>query len=294
LAPQAFEQTFWEFFEQADKSQLKQINIIGGEPLMSPKLDETLVKLTTLLKDQSHPDVEIGIVSNFNARPANFARFLERLKGLSKVVRVHVQPSTEALGERAEYIRQNLSWQRFHDNVHKLLGSKQELGLSLDNFYFSLMPAINLLSVSSLADFVKFGYDLSFKYDMPIGIGTNVVTDPEHHDPALLTPDFAKFTEKALYPAELMRKRQKAMGLHPNNLADCGCWEATVISLHNTLKARDFEHCKKQNHFLYFFKRNDQRRGTHFLKTFPEYCEFWQHCQRGWDLTYDSAPPIST
>ena len=281
--PDNFENTFWSFLAQSSKTELTQINIIGGEPLMSPRLDKILLKLKEILgEESSHRKLEIGIVSNFNARPAKFQRFLEVVKELGTSFRVHIQPSMESVGSRAEYIRQNLSWDRFQNNVHELLNRRDELGLHRDNFYFSLMPALNALSVSSLPEFLEYSYDLTMKYDLPIGIGSNVVTDPAHHDPTLLTPDFAKYTERSLELASKMTETQNRLGRHPYDIGNCGCWESIVETLHSTLLERDYEFNDKQRQFLEFIQTNDHRRGLNFLSTFPEYQAFVEHCRKGY------------
>jgi hypothetical protein len=42
-----------------------------------------------------------------------------------------------------------------------------------------------------------------------------------------------------------------------------------------------FDKHKAMKNFYLFFSQHDERRGTDFLKTFPELKDFWEQCKNG-------------
>jgi hypothetical protein len=281
-APEKFEETFWSFLERISKSELVQINILGGEPLFSPQLPSVVDRLFDIFKDVDYRP-ELGIVTNLNAQPHVFDRFMTTLERLKEVFFVHIQPSIETVGERAEYIRHNLSWNRFDNNVNTLLSRKQDLGLNRENFYFTFLPAINTLSISSLYDFIVYCREISERHNIAVGVGSNIVTDPASHDPTILTPDYETYVTTALkaYYDHRLYGRQQALGYHRNKLGNWKYFATSVLqTLQQAIANQGYQHTEKHIEFADFVFRNDSRRGVNFLKTFPEYEDFLMHCQK--------------
>jgi hypothetical protein len=285
--PTNLEETFWAFLEQCGKSELIQINILGGEPLLYPNMPEILERLADIFKNSS-TQPEIGIVTNFNAKKNVFDKFLNSISNAGKVFRIHIQPSIEAVEGRAEYIRQNLSWERFDSNVNQILELRSDLGFNADNFYFSFQPAINTLSLSSLPDFVSYCHQIMLRHKIALGVGANIITQPFSHDPTILTPDFQKYIESSLniIKEQKIVELQYEYGRHPQIINTWDYFtESLLPSLGKAIGQQDYKYNDKHRQFLHFIERNDSRRGLSFLKTFPEYEHFVEHCRSGSSLT---------
>jgi organic radical activating enzyme len=281
--PEGLEDTFWAFLQQMKKHELVQINLLGGEPLLSPNFSRVMERLAEIFKDSKYRP-ELGIVTNFNASEPLFDKFLHLIAKAGESFRVHVQPSIEAVEERAEYIRQNLSWDRFDRNVHKLLSLRTDLGFDEKNFYFSFQPAINTLSVTSLPQLINYCDRLMERYQVSVGVGANIVTQPFSHDPTLLTPDYKKYIDHTsnLIDQKKLVERQHHFGRHPDQLADWQYFAGSVLpSLAGAIGRQDFQYTKKHRAFIDFIERNDERRNLNFLRVFPEYESFAEHCRRG-------------
>lgn len=279
-APENFEAIFWSWLKKVDKSQLKHITLLGGEPILNPNFSHTVQQLVSLF-DDSKQRPELGIVTNFNAEPKVFEKFLGQIEELSKYFYIHLQPSIEAMGERAEYIRYNLKWDRFEANIHQILSRKKQLGLNRDNFFMTIMPALNSMSFSSLPDLFRWIRCLCEEYNTVIGVGTNIVTDPFIHDPTILTSDFVRYAKEAL---EIVNNSMVAIeqGKDRHRLYHSEWRYYASKILEPLIKHYESKKDTKQkihSEFIDFIAKNDKRRGCNFLQTFPEYSHFIEFCK---------------
>lgn len=264
-----FEEFYWKWFETV-KLHLGRIGAIGGEPLIMPDFYKFIEKSIEALEPIKHirkSKMTFWIVTNLNTPPAYMDKFLEYLPKLTEHFHLEILGSMEAVGNRAEYIRNGLSWDRFVQNLDKVLGSKY-------NFDFGFISSVNALSIATTLDFVKFTEDLYEKYNRPVALKQAVVNYPSHQSPFILTPDFAKYLDEAI---NYMQERSVIMPEVPDFY---GRWDQYIIFLQNL--ANSIRHSKQdrtmdRKKFVTWFNQFDERRKLNFLETFPEYKDFYNY-----------------
>lgn len=296
-APEKLQDVFWEWFYDVGRHSVRTINILGGEPTFMPQfyilMDKLIAAFEDLPKKRSET-VELGIITNMNTSPGNLQKILKAIPELVKHFHLHIQPSMEATGSRAEYVRFNLSWSRFESNIKTILKLVNDSQIGQEQFRLSFQMALNTFSISSLPGFLEWVDSLKSEFNFPAGLMQNVVSSPRHHDPTILTPDFAEYIQKAI---KFVAPRAEAYDLARKDEKKFGDWrsyqkfllEPMLESLKNPERSQF--HLDSRDHFYEFVKKNDQRRGCDFLKTFPEYADFWALCERAYHEKRPSNPP---
>jgi hypothetical protein len=291
-APEKLEKVFWEWFYDVGRHSSKVINILGGEPTYMPKFYDVMEKLTAAYKDLGKKDrhVELGIITNMNTKPLQMDRFLNLLPELTKHIFLRLQPSIEALGQKAEYIRYGLDWNRFEGNIRRILSEREKYGLTPDNFGMGFQMALNSFSISSLPEFVHWTNSLINEYDFEIGLMKNVVSFPRHHNPQILTPDYAQYLEQArdfidIYAERNDRVIRRLSATH-QGVPPHGSWISYNRDLLNSLVAsvgsdyRSEYDIESRTHWYHFVEQMKVRRGVDVLNHYPEMTDFYNLCKQ--------------
>jgi len=296
-APEKLEKVFWEWFYDVGRHSTRNINILGGEPTYMPKFYDTMDKLIAAYSDLGKKDyrTELGILSNMNTRADLLDKFLSYLPRLTKHLYVRLQPSMETIGDRAEYIRQNLSWATFERNIDTVLSRRHELGLHANNFSMGFQAALNTFSISTLPEFVLWTQSKIEQHKFNLGLYPNLVSYPRHHNPHILPSEYAQYFEKAnnliLQHAE---KNDRDITLERSRgvwSPHAGSWtEYSKYFLSHEVKSmalpeRSQFDIESRGHFYAFVEQMKVRRGTDFLKTFPDMTDFYYMCKKQFEET---------
>jgi len=271
-APDGFNEKYWEWFDTV-KLHLGRLGIIGGEPLIMPEFyqfADRLIESIESVKDQRKQKMSFWIVTNMNTPPNYLEKFFKYLPKLTEVFNVEILVSMESVGERAEYIRNGVNWNRFVNNLDKLL-SRKDL-----NFTFGFILSLNVLNISSLKEFVQFAENLYLKYDKPIALKHNIISFPDWQSPFILTPDFADYVEDCI---EYMKTRTDVMPIVQDYF---GRWDQYIIFLETlsaSIKNGVGDKSAERKKFASWFDTYDHRRNLKLLETFPEYVGFYEMCR---------------
>ena len=276
-----FEESFWQWFDDSAIHSLDRIGMVGGEPMIQPNLFSFLDRM---MESYKRLDIKkkpiLWFVTNLNASEKIIDRFYQYLPKLCEIFHVEVHASVESFGNKAEYIRYGLNWDRFVKNTNKLCSYNDKR-----NFHFGFQIANNSLSVTGLLDFIKFAKDLHDRYKRGITLKHNIVTIPEIHSPMILTGDFSKYLDEVLeYMNSFSLKRMLPV---PDPL---GTWESFygwILNIRDSIKNKEGESLNWmggdikdiRKNFYSWFKQYDERRETNFLKTFPEHTTFFETCE---------------
>jgi hypothetical protein len=291
-APEKLEPIFWEWFYDVGRHTSKVINILGGEPTYMPKFYDVMEKLTEAYKDLGKKDrhVELGILSNMNTKEPQMDRFLNLLPELTKYLFLRLQPSIEAVGKKAEYIRYGLDWNRFEGNIKRILKERSKYGLTPDNFGMGFQMALNSFSVSSLPDFVHWTNELINEYDFEIGLMKNVVSFPRHHNPHVLTPDFGSYLEQARDYIDIYAERNdkviRSISARDPVVPPHGSWISYNRDLLNQLTdsvSNDYRSeydIESRAHWYNFVESMKHRRNIDVLEYYPEMTDFYKLCNK--------------
>ncbi|MES2525839.1 MAG: twitch domain-containing radical SAM protein [Bdellovibrionota bacterium] len=256
-----FQSVFWEWFGDVGIQTLEVVNIIGGEPLINDLFYENVDKLLHICETTTHvreKKILLQIITNLNAPPHYLKKFISKLPELSRHFDISLLASMEATGTRAEYIRKGLSWDRFVSNFEEVLTTSRD-----HLFQFGFLSSINVLSVTSLENFVRFAVDLSKKHSWPVYLGYNQVMHPTVMSVLNLSSDFTQYISRAI---DILDAETEM----PPSWND---YRQSLIQLEETFKSLKADERNTQS-LRYWIKSNDQRRKTVFLDVFPEMKDF--------------------
>jgi len=233
---------------------VEKIYFAGGEPLIMPEHFETLTKII-----KSGRASKVSLVYNSNMTKLNYNKhnLLEYWKEFKTVT---IGMSIDAIGERAEYIRNGVKWKTIENNL-KLFSEFVEEHNHI-SFYYS--PTISIMSVYTLTDTHKYLYDKGYMKNIH-DVLFNILIYPEHLQLSLLPPNIKKEIETKIESHKVWLKE--------NNAND------EIINQFENLKEFVNKDCNNTSlyNFIHFTKNLDAKRTENFSETFPEYKAWWEN-----------------
>lgn len=270
-----YTKAFWQWWPELKKS-LHTFRITGGEPLLSADT----FKVLEMLQQDPAPGLALSINSNLGVSEEKIDRFIRAAKDLlqnKKIARFDLFTSLEAWGKRAEYIRFGLDMSLFERNLEKILSEIPQIKITV-------MSTFNALSLTSYKEFLAKALVLREKYsnqyyDIRFYIDISHLRNPEYQAANVLTPEFYSQMEDLIsfVAANRFDKNQNVWGFsffEQHKLERIFDWMKTSASNKSQIAARA--------RFYEFFSEHDRRRGTDFLRTFPEMSRFWRDCERAY------------
>lgn len=270
-------EAFWKWWPDL-YHDLHTFRITGGEPLLS----KDTWKILEYIDEQEEPNRELKLAINSNLGvPDNLIdKLIDRLNSITendKVKEFVLFTSADTWGEQAEYIRNGLEFNRFWDNVNKILEKCPRVVITF-------MVTYNALSVFNYHKLIKGIYDLKEKYNSTdrfwnsaVFLDTSYLRYPEHQTVQVLPMDFSKLVfEQAQYADFLstIEFNHKHIGYSDIEIQKIKRTYDWMISDKDPRKL-----LTQQRDFHIFFSEHDRRRGTDFVKTFPELEEFYNFCK---------------
>jgi hypothetical protein len=249
----SFSEVFHDWLNQI-LPDVRYIQFNGGEPLIQ---NDFYTVVGTILANSRAAGVELGVISNLNTPPARFDQLLEILPTLHERQRLRFGVSIDAVGAKAEYIRNGLRWSRFDDNLRRLI--HQVPGLNLQ---FS--PTMSALNMSSVLDLVTYAADIQDSLDQPLVFRGGIVMLPDFQSPLILRASDYGAVEAAL-----------------SFLDRIGLWADLRGQLEEIVNAvQQVSHVRPLRAAFYrWFSEYDKRRHLNLPETFPELSDFWRECR---------------
>jgi organic radical activating enzyme len=272
-------EAFWKWWPEL-YYDLDTFRITGGEPLMS----KDTWKVLDFIIDNPNPNKELklAINSNLGIDDNLVDNFIEKLKvitGEDKVKEMIVFTSVDTYGDHAEYIRNGFSNQRFWTNVNKILSQLPKVTVTVMSTYNALSPFRYNELIQNIWD-LKREYQNDLRYwKHPILLDTSYLRYPTHQTVRILEDEhkelILKNAEKALY-----------LGVPVYNRTDMAMTETETRKIKRIYDwsysdITEEELVRDRNNFITFVDEHDRRRGTNFLKTFPELEEFYHKIKNG-------------
>ena len=263
---------FWDWWPDL-KKDLYTFRITGGEPLLSPNTFKVMENLML----NPEPNLKLAINSNLGAPQVLVDKFIGLAKSLldkKAVKHLELYTSIDAFGEKAEYIRNGLKHDYFWSNIEKLLQANERMTICI-------MCTFNALSVTSFIPLLKKIIEINHKYKNPLraralNIDISYLRNPEYQTVQALTPDFAGYVEEIL---QFIKNNQgKSVGDF-TEFYDIHIYKVERLLEWMKADVPPETRQKYQREFYEFFSEHDRRRNTDFLKTFPEFGDFWLHCK---------------
>jgi len=271
-------EAFWKWWPDL-YSHLQHFRITGGEPLLNKN---TLQILDYIIENPS-PNLTLAINSNLCIPEPQFRNAVEKIKrilGEGLVKKFELYTSAEAKGKQAEYIRFGMDYNLWIEHIHTLCRETPTLELTV-------MSTYNVLSLPSYRDFlkdiltIKREYTTSASQRTSLYLETPYLRYPQHQAVFIIQREMLKtifnqitFMNDNLDGNEI--NASSARGFYVSELDKLKrIYNITAAELENPT----FDTKTNRKDFVLFVDEHDHRRGTHFLKTFPELEEFYYSCK---------------
>ena len=268
---------FWKWWPDLYKD-LHTFRITGGEPLMS----KDTWKILDYIINEPNPNKELNIAINSNLGVPDklIDKFIEKVQRICEEDRVKefiIFTSVDSWGEQAEYIRNGLEFNKFWDNVNKVLTKCPRVNLTF-------MVTYNALSVPNYHQLIEGVYDLKKNYgssdrywNSAVFLDTSYLRYPTHQTVQILEQKWAQNIFEQAQLADFL-----AVPLFENKYIGYSDIEIQKIKrTYDWMKSAKEDNDLKLKRFNFgnFIEAHDKRRGTNFVKVFPEFEEFYRKCK---------------
>lgn len=274
-------EAFWKWWPDL-YHDLHTFRITGGEPLMSK---DTWKVLDYIIEtDNPNKNLSLAINSNLGVPDALIDRFIEKVNRITQEGKVKdfvIFTSCDAHGERAEYIRNGLVYNKFMDNVDRVLEKCPRINITF-------MVTYNALSVPNYDKMLYDVYDLKVKHKGidrywpgAILVDTSYLRHPQHQAVKTLMNDKNfDWSQNVWKQAETMYYLQAPYFAKQ----EAGYGDLEIIKMkriYDWMRSDDETNIKNMRMFNFYnyFRSHDERRGTDFCKTFPELEDFYNQCK---------------
>jgi len=254
---------FWKWWPDL-KNDLQVLRITGGEPLINPNT----YKMLDMLDDDPSSHLTIHINSNMGMATKFIRRLTTKINKLlagNKIKAFELFTSVESWGEKAEYIRSGLDCKLWETNIKLYLNSVKNSKLHLMCTYHNLCVrnSFKLLLYKILEWRLEFSDRITFDTPYikePPWFLLNTLPESYLHD----QKDILKF----------MIKNKKEF----NEVEYEKMKRVTDVMIENPFTTEQITNGRKD--FYKFVIEHDKRRNKNFLKTFPEYKDFYELCKQ--------------
>lgn len=233
-------------------SNVNKIYFAGGEPLIMHEHFRTLQELIN--RDKAK---DVKIIYNSNITKLDYGKYnlLEYWKPFKQIV---IGASIDAVGDRADYIRNGVPWATIESNLKRLMEFKKECNTF--DFYYS--PTISLMNAHHIGDMHQYLWNNGLMPHIN-AITFNLLLHPTHYDCRALT-------------SEVKLKIIEKIKVHEAWLVDNHA-QAPTIEQYSNLRSY-LEQDVSDKELKTFYQKTihlDSIRNESFPTTFPEYAEMF-------------------
>jgi organic radical activating enzyme len=264
---------FWRWWPTL-YPELEHFRMTGGEPL----LDKNTYRVFDYVLANPSPKLHLNVTSNFSVDEKSWQKYLGYVKELCKDEKIeHFMQyvSLDSWTDQAEYIRNGMDFELVWDRVNQFLNEIP--GRNSVTFIITM----NNLSVTGLPKLVAGILGLRKLYSKTyqrVWFDTPVLRQPAWQSLQILPESYADKLEH-LWAWMLKHIETEDDPFHgfkdyelsrlDRDIAWMQSGQEMAPEIMNTHKAD----------FYRFFSEHDRRRGTDFLKTFPEMRSWWTECE---------------
>ena len=269
-------EAFWKWWPDLYRD-LHTFRITGGEPLMSK---DTWGVLDYILEHPNpNKELKLAINSNLGVPDKLIDKLIEKIKRLEDEGRVKeliIFTSVDAWGEQAAYVRTGMEFNKFWDNINKVLSASSRT-------IVTIMSTYNALSVFSYPQLIQGVYKLKDDYASPdrywnsaVFLDSSYLRYPLHQTVQVLPHQFAN---NILDQSKLITYYAAPSFSHEHiGYSDVEVQKVKRIYDWMISPQDSTQQMKNRYSFYQYFSNHDKRRGTDFCKTFPELEEFYNFC----------------
>jgi hypothetical protein len=264
---------FWEWWPTL-YPELEHFRMTGGEPMM----DKNTFRVFDYVLMNPSPKLHLNVTSNFSADEKLWQRYKGYVKMLcegEKIEHFMQYVSLDGWLDKAEYMRHGLDFGLLWNRVNEFLSeipSRSSL---------TFIVTMNNLSVTSFEQLMVAILGLRQIYSntyQRVWFDTPVLRTPSWQSMQLLPESYVEKLEAVwvwmMKNMETEEKRFKGFKDYELQRLD-----RDIAWMRDGQKLEP-DYIKRQKADFYrFFAEHDRRRGTDFLKTFPEMSAWWAECQ---------------
>jgi hypothetical protein len=263
-------EAFWEWWPTL-YPELEHFRMTGGEPL----LDRNTYRVFDYVLANPSAKLHLNVTSNFSVDEKSWQKYLAYVKQLcdGRIEHFMQYVSLDAWGAQAEYIRHGLDFDLLWDRVNQFLTQVPS--------YSSLtfIVTMNNLSVPSLENLFAGILGLRKTYSKTyqrVWFDTPVLREPAWQSLQILPEPYADKLEHlwAWMIRQIETDQAPFQGFKDYELSRLDRDIAWMRA------GQGQDHSRARADFWRFFTEHDCRRGTDFLKTFPEMKSWWAECER--------------
>ena len=274
--PNPYKDAFWKWWPDLYQD-LHTFRITGGEPLLA---NDTF-KVLDYIIDHPNPNKNLGLAINSNlGGPVKlidkFIEKLQRIEDEERVKEIIIFTSVDGWGNQAEWIRNGLDFNYFWDNCYKVLEQCQRINLTF-------MSTYNALSIPSYKELIHGVYDLKEEFNSndrywnsATFLDSSYLRYPQHQTVQIMEQ---KWAIEVFKQAQLMDFLAIPIFEHMYvGYSDIEIQKVKRIYDWMVSPINSNALTRQRHDFGVFVKQHDERRGTNFVKAFPELEEFYQNC----------------
>ena len=261
---------FWEWWPTL-YPELVHFRMTGGEPLM----DKNTYRVFDYVLANPSPQLHLNVTSNFSVEDQLFKKYISYVKRLCTPDIEHFMQYVSldsGIPAQAEYLRHGLDYGRMANNVEEFLTD-----IPYRNS-LTFIITMNNLTVTGLPALLKWILELRKAHSTTyqrVWFDTPVLREPTWQSLQILPESYVTQLERA-------RDYMLANMVTDENLLH-GFKDYEVQRLERDIAwMREGQHKDNsvaQADFYRFFNEHNSRRGTDFLKTFPEMRSWWAECE---------------
>ena len=230
---------------------LKQVNFLGGEPLI---IKEHSDFLRQCIKHNIAKNITLFYTTNLTVVKDELFDLWSEFK------HIYLGVSIDGYNEVDDYIRYPSKWDKIENNIEKVSGWKQELNMDLQ--IHSTFQALNVLNYDKLLEWVYSLGDLGF-WRLPF---SNWVTYPNWYDCRVLSDDLK---DMGIERITKFIDSKKDIKWDAGEEQWLGILKSNLVTLKETLD--DKEAVLK---FKVYTKKLDRNRKQHIVNYIPELEKF--------------------
>ena len=259
---------FWEWWPTL-YPELVHFRMTGGEPL----LDKNTYRVFDHVLADPSAKVHLNVTSNFSVDEKSWQKYLGYVKQLcdGRIEHFMQYVSLDGWGSQAEYMRHGLDFDLLWDRVNQFLTEVP----SYNSLTF--IVTMNNLSVTSLENLFAGILGLRNTYSKTyqrVWFDTPVLREPAWQSLQILPEAYADRLEH-LWAWMIRQSETPEDPFH-------GFKDYEIARLDRDIAwmraGQGQDHAGARADFYRFFSEHDRRRGTDFLKTFPEMKSWWAEC----------------
>jgi len=262
-------EAFWEWWPTL-YPELVHFRMTGGEPL----LDKNTYRVFDHVLANPSAKLHLNVTSNFSVDEKSWQKYLSYVKQLcdGRIEHFMQYVSLDGWGSQAEYMRHGLDFNLLWDRVNQFLTEVP----SYNSLTF--IVTMNNLSVTSLENLFAGILGLRNTYSQTyqrVWFDTPVLREPAWQSLQILPEAYADKLEH-LWAWMIRQSETPEDPFH-------GFKDYEIARLDRDIAwmraGQGQDHSQAKADFYRFFSEHDRRRGTDFLKTFPEMKSWWEECR---------------